>query len=366
MDVGDAMSFDTYRSRVNSTGGSLRNEAVAQSRKVFEDSIADDPSFRSDVEIIRSGEAVGLINLRMDNRRVKNSAPTMDLHDVINNHIKFKLGDVLHTTTVEEAVEDDEDDETKEEYWICTESSTLHSTLRTGECEECNLLLRWQNPTTFEIIERWASARDPYTAGINEGKIVSTGGGKYKVKIPHDSETALFHLDRRFLIDIANNEPIAYKIVKYDSTTNRYAARDEGFLVIFLDQDETRPEDNFDLMIADYQESPPPPIPSVGSCEIVFVGTATLRVGSSKDFAAVFYDSAGNEISDIAAAWELVLPDGISDSYIQMVNDPGSANLAKLQATGGIGSKVILKMSADSIEHGMFSAEVELTIVPLF
>ena len=353
-------AFEKMKLRENSLGATPREEMINNAKYMVDTLLPDDPSY-TQVSIIRSGETVGDINLRMDKRRIKNHAPTMNLHDVLNNDIKFKLGDILYRGVTDE-------DSVKDEYWICTEENNFHGIQRQGECEECNYLLRWQNDKTLEIIERWCSVRDPYASGIDEGKVVTTGNGKYKITIPHDEETAQLYVDKRFLIDVANNQPIPYKLVKFDSVTNSYASRNEGFLVINLWQDEIVEGDNMELMIANYKKQADEPIPSVGSCRIVHEGQLALKQGGSQRvFRGEFLDTDGNVLDGIAPTWELI-PGGDwvnSNQIVILYGIDGSVSIQAME-NAAIGSKVLLKMSANGLTHGVFEASVELEIIPAY
>jgi hypothetical protein len=273
----------------------------------------------------------------------------------------------LHTQTIEE--NDSEEEYIKNEYWICVEAYNFHGIQRNGIVEECNYLLRWQNPKTYEIIERWCSVRDPYASGLDENNHVTTGNGKFKITIPHDSETALFYVDKRFLIDVANNTPIPYRIVKYDSISNSYAARDEGFLVISLWQDEYNVDnDRDDLMIADYVE-PPEILPSVGFCRIEPIDLNTINQNTMESFTARFFDSGGNELSSsdgIVPVWELDLPSNLQGQITVTYDNDGFTINVRATRYAVIGSSFMLRVTVDDAVYGEFMAEVVITIRPFY
>jgi hypothetical protein len=359
-------AFERMRLREQATGATPREEMIYNARSQVNDLIADDPSYKIGVSIMRNGESVGEINLRMDNRRIKNNAPTMDLHDILDNDIVFRLGDVFHTVN-----------DGKEEYWLCTDANPLHSIQLSGECEECNFLLRWQNPNTFEIVYRWCSVRDPYTSGTDEGKVVSTGGGKYRIKLPHDSETELLRLDRRFLIDISNNEPVPYKLTKFDATSNRYASRDEGFLVILVDQTELIMQDNGDgvdrgdLMVANWKPEPEI-IPPIGSCHIELngntVSNAQLVVSSTqtRTFVVKYFDNDGNELFDVTTNWIIEHhPDFTDLNLANVIRVSENDSQIVLRGQGGAPRRFILRAEGSNGVYD-FKASVIIELRPLF
>ena len=233
---------------------------------------------------------------------------------------------------------------------------------------ECNYLLRWQNPRTFEIHERWSSVRDPYSLALDErARHLVTGNAKYSIKLPHDSETELFHVDRRFLIDMANNAPIPYAIIKYDAITNKYAARNEGFTVLTMRESQVENDDNWELMIANYvNPSQMPPVSRAleGSCRIGFTGAPVLRAGGlPKPFYALLFDVRGNsvDILDYPVLWELVLPQEL-ENKIGISYRQGNEVRIAASRDAPVDSSFILRMSGLHSVYGSFSAELEVSV----
>ena len=226
-------AFEKMQLREKAQGNTTKNEMIYNASYIVDSLLPNDPSYKENVEIFGKG----YINLRMNNYKVlAGTTPVMDIQASLSEPVTFTLGDVFAYD---------------EGYWICVESNNRHGVERTGKVEECNYYLRWQNPKTLEVHGRWCSVRDPYALALDErARLIVTGNAKYRIKLPHDEETALFHVDRRFLIDMANNEPIPYAIIKYDAITNKYAARNEGFTVLTLRESQIQEDDNWDLMVA--------------------------------------------------------------------------------------------------------------------
>ena len=340
-------SADKYRLRLGLGGGTVREKNIHTSRAMFESSFRDDPSYKEGVEILGKGH----INLRMSNYRlIQNTTPQMSIQASPAEEIMFTLGDVFRYN---------------DGYWLCVESNDEHGIYRRGKVEECNYLLKWQNPKTYELISRWCSVRDPYASGVDEAKVVTTGNARYRIKLPHDGETAQFHVDKRFLIDIADGEPIPYAIVKYDAVTNRYAARDEGFLVITLKESQRESDDSRELMIANYMGSAVQPPAPAGSCTIV--GSPKLKCGgSARRYTAKFYDNGGNELDAVTPTWELLLPASLTRHHIDVICESEDGIELKAAAAAAIGSVFTLKATADDAVYGRFEAAVEIEVEELY
>jgi hypothetical protein len=283
---------------------------------------------------------------------VQNTTPQMDIQASLNERISFRLGDVFHYDNG---------------YWLCVESNNRHDIERTGKVEECNYFLQWQNPKTLEIHGRWCSVRDPYSLAIDErSKVIVTGNAKYKIKLPHDAETELFHADKRFLIDMANNQPIPYAIIKYDATTYRYAARNEGFLVITLKESQVDKDDDYSLMIANYKKPSTLITSSIGAVRITYNGEPAIKAGGSKKvFKIGFYDSNNNRLQTVNPTWELILPPTMTGKvFVVFLNDE-EIHL-KADKDTPIGSVFELYASADDAVYGFFEKRIEIRVTSMF
>lgn len=348
------MSYTNFQKRMSIRGGSIKNEQIHNAQLLLDSKIQNDPSYKEDVEILDKG----IMNLRINNYKiVQGTTPQMDIQASFTEEVMFGLGDVIFY---------------EGGYWLCVEAHDADSIYMQGKIEECNYYLKWQNPKTLEIIGRWCSIRNPYSSGIDDGKVVSVEASKYRIKMPHDEETKLFRAGTqggtRFLIDTqGGGEPMPYVIIEYDPVTRRYVAKDEGFLIINLKSDQIQEGDNATLMIANYKEPGTPPTPSVGSCSITYSGEAVLRQsGSAKTFTAVFKDSDGNAITTITPQWQIIPADLVNSHQIVILSQSGSE--IRLQATNSavVGDVLTLKMSADDLEHGYYEYEITVEVVDLY
>ena len=338
-------AFDRMRRRENAAGKNVRESMIHNTKYFIDTFLPDDPAYKENVEILGKG----FINLRMDNYKlVQGTIPQMDIQASLSEKITFRLGDIFFY---------------ENGYWLCVDSNNRHDYVRVGKIEECNYFLQWQNPKTLEIIGRWCSIRDPYSSGLDENKVVTYGNARYRIKLPHDEETALFHINKRFLIDIANGEPIPHSIVKYDSVTNRYAARDEGFLVINLKESQIEKDDNWELMIANYKDSPASDIQSVGLCKVTYKGEPIIKSGGSpKTFTAVFFNNGNEEISTVIPTWELVFPPEAQNQNLINILSQNGNEITIGAGNGTKGIKFLLKVSADDSIFGYFENSIEVEV----
>lgn len=224
-------------------------------------------------------------------------------------------------------------------HWLVTDVDFADSVTRGGIIERCNRTIRWQNPETREIQERWCIAEKPYTSNIDKGKEVNTSNREFKVRIPFDEETALVDVDKRFLLEKIGNSPKAYKCTCVDTITNKYQDIKGGFLIWNLTQSEyNRESDNDELMIADYVVSD---APVHGELEIAFAGKPEIRAGGS---AKTFRAATGT-------AWDVISAPEISP-YLTVSQDGGNLKIKAARQSDIIGASVKLKATngADSSE----------------
>ena len=346
--------YEKMRLRENQ-GATIREERIFAGRDIVNTLLANDPSYKENVEILGKG----FINLRMNNYRVlAGITPQMSIQASTLEPITFVLGDVFYYD---------------DSYWICVEANTRHGVEHHGTVEECNYYMRWQNPKTLEIHGRWCSVRDPFSVALDErARVIVTGNTRYRIKMPHDSETALFHVDKRFLMDLVNEKPMPYAIINYDPITSRYAARDEGFLIITLRESQLEEDDNWDLMVANYRSPGTAPQSAIShvssdknfSCTIRFNSKPVVKAGGSpKPFYAVLSGEDGSSIDFSAPVnWTLELPSELDPQQIKIVSQDGNQIKLSAAADTKIGSRFILRMSVEDAVYGSFNSELTISI----
>lgn len=207
-------------------------------------------------------------------------------------------------------------------HWLVTNVDFDDEVTRKGRIQQCNRQIRWQNPKTGKIVERWCLATKPYTSNIHEGTIVANSNREYKVQIGFDDETILVGLNRRFLLEEIDGEPKAYEVVSVDTITNRYEDVGGGFLVWNLSQHEYNPAtDNAALMIADYVKPDAQPVdPSDEALLCRIDGDAQIRCGTHRRYKALFFEQSGVSNTDVQAVWRVEAP---TDTVTWSISDDG-------------------------------------------
>lgn len=151
---------------------------------------------------------------------------------------EINIGDIIHWNRL---------------HWIVTDKAFDNDIYNIGTIVRCNRTIKWQNPKTREIIERWCLAEKPYTSNIRYDDVISLSEREYKIIIPYDDETKIVDLDKRFMLDVIDGKPRTYTLTCVDLTTNKYQDIDGGFIIWNLVQDQaSQPTDNLELGICNY------------------------------------------------------------------------------------------------------------------
>lgn len=291
------MDWAMYESRLNISGANGRARAIDREREAILRKGEQSPSLK---EVSVNGAEMKLFVHSTDTPSEKtfNTLPG----DLVN------IGDIFLWN---------------EMHWLVTNIDFDDEVARKGRIVQCNRQIRWQNPRSGEIIERWCLATKPYTSNIDAGAMVSTSNREYKIQIPYDNETRMVDIDKRFLLEVVGDVPKAYAVTSVDTLTNRYEDIDGGFLIWNLTQGEYNPEtDNAELMIADYiipEGTLPPPPAGLLPCSIS--GKSTIRCGMKRVYTSTFYQSDGAaEDSSVTAVWAVTPPAGFESAVTWQAN----------------------------------------------
>lgn len=222
--------------------------------------------------------------------------------------------------------------------WLITKVDPNKQVYTIGEMSQCTLLLKWQN-STGETISRWAVV-DKALPSLDGGNIIITSDKKMYIKLPFCSETQNLFVNKRFLTDVINGVPQAYKVTDMDSLSQNYNGIG-GILNIELTKDEFNSEtDNANLMIADYFSPTQSP---TGQAQIT--GSSTIYVGGSwRYYSATFLDEDGEILSDIEPVWSWISLSNQTDKFTAESLADGRFRIKALLDTSLIGAKIKIKI----------------------
>lgn len=210
-------------------------------------------------------------------------------------------------------------------YWLIKNVDFNDEIYRTALMQQCNNILRWQNQTTREIIERRYVVDNVYTMSVNppfNRNSIASSNRTFRLILPKDEETMMLDLDRRLILEVVNNKPIVYTVIGIDTLSNSYDNGNIGGCVVLqLEQAHyNSASDNAELMIADYlepyvtdepDEPIEPPEPGDGEEQPIvlkseILGMPTIKINwRYREYQAVFYNEDDEINEAIECIWEI-------------------------------------------------------------
>lgn len=249
------------------------------------------------------------------------------------------------------------------EHWIVYDNDCEDTLYQRGMMYRCNVYLKWQNEKG-EIIGRYGYISDSskqgegLTHGSNVMNLISQ---YYKGYFPLDKETYKIRRDKRFLIDIDNDFPDAYKVTNRKTMPYNFNVMDidkdyelntKDHLIIFMfSQCENSERDNFEIMVADYID-PNEIIDNTKSTpndyKIIFKNKPTIKSGGSfKKFSIGVYNANG-ELIDVPVddvSWNVTFMENQEDCFEVVKSDDNKSVSIKAEYNDDlINSQVLLSL----------------------
>ena len=248
-------------------------------------------------------------------------------------------------------------------HWIVTQKDPNTDMYSRGLMELCNTKIRWQNPDTLDIVERWVLIKNPYSTNVKESQTLTTLNGKYEVYITKDEESLAVPPDKRFIIGEAGGKPLVYKLTFPDINAETFDEQGRGIIVWNLvSEEDIRESDNLELMIADYVE---PTMSSVKPGDEAPLYTATIRgnntviVGYSRIYTCDFTDGNGivrpaDKLSNIV--WSISCDRSV-EQYVTLEPNGVECRVSVADEDDAINQKFILSCHCDGSDTGSYQIE---------
>lgn len=265
------------------------------------------------------------------------------------------------------------------EHWIVYDNDCEDSIYQVGMMYRCNVYLKWQNEKG-QIIGRYGYIEDISKTGMGlkvSGDIMYQLEQYYKGYFALDEETIKIRRDKRFLMDVNNLVPEAYivtnrKVMNYNFNAididKNYQLNTKDHLIIFMftqtQRNETR--DNFEIMIADYDEtlnnSLDKPIENDIYIKIIYNGTPTIKCGGSyKEFKAELIDTNENILNQ-ELFWNVVTLEN-QEKFFDYTIENNTIKIKALFNENLIDSQVKLIVSD---KNNIYRNEIYIRVVSLY
>lgn len=298
--------LNRFNKRMSLSGGSLREESIFNTRKLLEETFADDPSFTFGVYFWRLGLKEYKNELPIDIRLYGRSfsaanGVTVKFQTLYNTPVV--VGDVVYDTN-------------EDEYLICTEAFNIDNIHYKGKFTLCNWMLKWQNKDG-KILEYpcYDMNSTQYNSGEQYNRNFTIGSSQHMLTLPCDENTVELSTPQRFYLDKATINPTSFIVTQNDTTSYNYGRK--GLVkVTVMEHPNNSTTDRPDLGICDYVDM------SEGSASagttvketccraskaIINYSTSIIKSGGdSQVFIGKFYDDKGNEVADVVPHWTII------------------------------------------------------------
>lgn len=181
--------FEKMRLRNNTSGGSMRQEKINQSKYILYQDNENDPSYCDSMFIWLAADINDKseqIHPRIYNRK-KSSTYGVTQQFQTPYDEKINIGDLFYNT----------DDNS---YWLCVESFDLDEILWNGLLAKCNFIIKFQSKDgailSYPCITTTSAGRD------KETNTLTLPDGRKKVIILSDENTILLANDMRMYLDL--------------------------------------------------------------------------------------------------------------------------------------------------------------------
>lgn len=305
--------LNRFDKKMNLSGGSLREENIYNSRKLLEETFADDASFTLGIYFWRLGlkeyQHEHPIGIRLYGRSFSAAnGVTVKFQTFYDTPVV--VGDIVYDTK-------------EDEYLICTEAFNIDNVHYQGKFTLCNWMLKWQNKDG-KIFEYpcYDMNSTQYNSGEQSNRNFVIESSQHLLTLPSDENTVELCTPQRFYLDKATVNPMTYIVTQNDTTSYNYGKK--GLVKITVYAYPNNPDtDRPDLGICDYIDVNAnkasiyntnvynTDIKEVISHRVAKANIeCTTRViksgGDSQIFIGKFYDDKGNEITDVVPHWTMV------------------------------------------------------------
>lgn len=289
-----------FQTKMRTSGTSLRDEHIRNSRELMRETFADDASYALGIYMWELGfhdyQHRPTIEIRLFDRMFSNANGwTVKFQTMIDTPII--AGDVIY-------------DSKMDEYLICTESFNINDVHWQGKFTLCNWILRWQNKNG-DILEYPCNDINAtqYNSGERSNQQFTIGSSQHLVILPCDENTIKLSSPQRFFLDKNKENPTSFIVTQNDTTSYGYGKK--GLVRVTLYECASNNDtDNFELGICDYFEKKDIRTDN-SDCKktaksIISYDTKIIKSGGDmQTFYGAFYDDSGDELPDIEPIWRI-------------------------------------------------------------
>lgn len=293
--------LERFNKRMKRCGDTLRDENIYNNKMLLQETFHDDGSLSKGIYFWELGK-----NQKED---YQNDSPIAirlykRTYSAANGYtVKFQTE---HNTQI--IVGDMIFDFIHDEFYICTESFDIDTIHYQGKFTLCNWILKWQNKFG-EIFEYpcYDINSTQYNSGETEKAQYTIGTSQHMIMLPCDENTIVLDTPKRFFLDKNKESPTAYIVTQNDNTSYNIGKGIVRITVAQYARDDKK--DNLKLGICDYIDIDNQDISNnqLTIRSVISYETTTIKSGGdSQLFVGKFYNSDGNEITNIVPKWTII------------------------------------------------------------
>ena len=291
--------LNRFNKKMSYSGGSIREEGIFNTRKLLEETFADDPSYMFGIYFWRLGlkeyQYESPIDIRLYGRSFSAAnGVTVKFQTLYDTPVI--VGDIIYDTK-------------QDEYLICTEAFDIDGIHYKGKFTLCNWILKWQNKDG-KILEYpcYDMNSTQYNSGEQSNRNFTIESSQHMLTLPCDENTVELSSPQRFYLDKAKINPTTYIVTQNDTTSYNYGKKGLVKVTVYAHPN-NHETDRPDLGICDYIDVNAKKVDCClkASKAIIEYNTEVIKSGGdSQIFIGKFYDDIGNEIVNIVPHWTIL------------------------------------------------------------
>lgn len=320
--------LDKFNKRMSLGGKSIREEYIFNTRKLLNETFADDPSFTFNIYFWKLGLKEYTyerpIGIRLYDRKFSAAnGVTVKFQTLYDTPVI--VGDIIYNTK-------------QDEYLICTEAFDIDGIHHEGRFTLCNWMLKWQKKDgTILEYPCYDMNSTQYNSGEQYNRNFTIESSQHMLTLPCDENTVELSTPQRFYLDKATTNQNTYIVTQNDTTSHNYGKK--GLVKVTVYAHPSNYEtDRPDLGICDYIDMSNQNVVEesfVSSLSenaneisnktfkaVIDYNTTVIKSGGdSQMFIGKFYDEKGNEVTNIVPHWTVACD--FSDKLIVKEFDNG-------------------------------------------
>lgn len=289
--------IERFKTRMNLSGSSLRQEHINDSKEFLKEVFNDDPSYTLNFYLWELGKSEyennEMLQIRLFDRKKSNDEITVKFQSLV----EINVGNILY-------------DKKNNNYWICTESFDIDEIHYQGKLTYCNWILKWQNDIG-DILEYpcYVLNNTQRADGEKFSNNMVVGSTQKLITLPCDENTLSLGTSKRFYLDKRIKNPTSYILTQNDTVSGNWG--DIGLVKIVVKEcEKDSSTDRPDLGLCDYIDINNSVLSinkdNAITSTILYNTNIIKSGGNHQTFVGKFVDENNNDVLDLIPKWDVI------------------------------------------------------------